>query len=160
VWNRVISLFCFVSLFFLSCATLQRKITPYVERDISGPVTITTEWLEITPTEPLKPEREVNVVNLVFTTEYKPDYQSNGLRLKDGALALLEVQLVDQYGKTYMLGIESMGPKGIGYGLFDPISHLESLPKDKVYPTVRIKSNKPIECSKIIWRSYNQRDRK
>lgn len=148
------------ALLAVCCSALERKMNPYLDREISGPVTIGPDWLEITPQEPLKPEREVNAVNLIFATEYKPDYQANGLRLSDGALVVPEVQLIDQAGKTYVLGIESMGAKGMGFASFNPASHLENLPKDKIYPTVRIRCSKPIECSKIVWRSYNQRDRK
>ena len=135
-------------------------MNPYLKIEISGPATNSSEWMEITPQEPLKPEREVNAVILIFATEYKPDYKANGLRFPDGAVVVPEVQLIDQDGKTFPMGIESMGATGMGFGFFDPNSHLESLPKDKIYPTVRIRSSQPIQCSKIVWQGYNQRDRK
>jgi hypothetical protein len=148
-------LLCLVILFGAACSILQRKANPFLDREISGPVTISSEWMEITPQEPLKPEHEVNAVTLMFASEYIPDYKENGLRFSDGTVMVPEVQLIDQDGKVYALGIESMGPKGMGFAFFDPISHLESLPKDKVYRTVRIRSDKPIECSKLVWRGYN-----
>ncbi len=80
--------------------------------------------------------------------------------MADGSLAQPEVELVDEFGKVYNLSQESMGEDGIAFGLFDPASHLENLPRDRTFPTVRIRSALPIECSMIQWTAYNFRDRK
>lgn len=147
-------------LMIASCAAVGRKVGSRPERDIHGPITLTAEWTEIRPPDPLKPEGEINVVDLTFAKEYRPDYRANAPRLPDGTLATPEVQLVDAQGNTYALGVESMDGKGMGFASFDPNSHLENLLKDRVYTAVRIRCNRPLECEKITWRSYNQRDRK
>jgi hypothetical protein len=139
---------------------IPRKAHPYLERDISGPVTLSTQWLEITPSEPLKPEREINAIHLTFVTSYELNSQSNGFRFPDGEVVLPEVQLVDQDGKVYPLGIATIGEKGVGFSSFNPVTHSNNLPTDKVFTTVRMRCDKPIQCSKITWSGYNARDRK
>ena len=151
---------CLSAIIVVLIFTLYRKSNPFLKRQIAGPVTIGSEWLEITPEEPLKPEREIHEVILIFATPYEPDNQSWGIRLPDGSLVIPEVQLVDQNGGTYKLRVGAIGKDAIAFSMRDPISHQEILPKDKLYPTVRIRIDKSIQCSKIIWSCYNPWDRK
>jgi hypothetical protein len=116
--------------------------------------------MEIKPTEPLRPEREINSIILTFATTYELNKQSNGFRFPDGEVVLPEVQLVDQEGKIYQLGIATIGDRGVGFSSFNPATHLNNLPRDKVFTTVRLRSKKPFQCSKITWSGYNTRDRK
>jgi hypothetical protein len=63
-----------------------------------------------------------------------------------------EVQLVDTAGNTYSLNY---------YGLFGRqlvIFTLRDQLMGREYRTVRIRSDKPIHCSKIFWRCYYTRD--
>jgi hypothetical protein len=157
IW--LIGILC-VAVIIVIVFTLYRKSNPYLNRQIAGPVTIASEWLEITPEEPLKPEREIHEVILEFATPYEPDYQSWGIRLPDKSLVIPEVQLVDQNGGTYKLRVTALDRDGIAFSVRDAVSHQEILPKDKLYSTVRIRIDKSIQCSKIIWSCYNPWDRK
>jgi hypothetical protein len=145
---------------WLGSASCLKAPNPYLERDIYGAVTLPVEWMEITPVEPLRPEREINSIDLTFATKYELNSQSNGYRFPDGEVVLPEVQLVDQEGKVYPLGIAAIGAGGVDFSSFNPVSHLNNLPRDKVFTTVRIRSRKPFQCSKITWSGYNARDRK
>lgn len=152
----------------LACAALltscvYRFFHPYLDRELSGPITISSEWLEITPKEPLRAERVVQYLYIYTTKPFEPDNRSWGIRLADGSVVVPEVELVDQQGNIYNLKASSFSLEdptranvisGIGF------SALEELPKDKVYRAVRIRSDQPIQCSKIIWRCYDPRDRK
>ena len=137
---------------------LYRRMGPLptlTDRDIAGPTAITSQWLEIGPTPALKPSGKTSFVILELEGDYTPDFQAQLLRLPDGSLGMPEVQLVDQQGNVFPLhflmvhhrdrtGSNVMG--GAGFGSPD-------LPTDRSYAKVRVRSDKPMQCSKMIWRS-------
>src|SRR5437588_2998880 len=132
-------------------AGVYRYFHPYFDRTISGPVTITPEWTEIVPKEPLKAERQINNFILVFDTSqlYEPNDNTNGIRFPDGSVVTPEVQLIDQGGRSYTL-------TSIGVSRNGMVLRYENLPQNISYRMVRIRSDKPIKVSKIYWRCYNQ----
>ena len=132
---------------------IYRFFNPYLDREIAGPTTISSEWLEIVPEQRLRTERRIQYLVLDVADSFEPVYESWSLRLKDGSLVQPKVQLIDQSGKVYDLTSPALDEKGIGFGNSD-------LPRDRAYPTVRIRSDKPIHLSRIYWRSYNQKDLK
>jgi len=137
---------------------LYRRMGPLptlTDRDIAGATAITSQWLEIGPAPPLKPAGKQSFVILELEGDYTPDFQAQMLRFPDGSLGMPEVQLVDQRGQVFPLrflmvhhrdrtGSSVMG--GAGFGAPD-------LPADRSYGKVRVRSDKPVKCSKIIWRS-------
>jgi hypothetical protein len=136
---------------------LYRRMGPLptlTDRGIAGSTAVTSQWLEITPAPVLKPSGKTSLVILELEGDYTPDFQAQMLRFPDGALGMPEVQLVDEQGNVFPLrflmvhhrdrtGSNVMG--GAGFGSPD-------LPKDRSYGKVRVRSDKPIKCSKIIWR--------
>jgi len=146
-------------------------VTSETQRQISGPITISSDWVEITPEKAMKPSQQTQGVILgvsdahtPYTAPYDPNDkswdQSWAMRFPDGSLVRPEVQIVDEYGKVYDLKSPSFTHKdrtkgdatgGMGFTRsFDP-SIDSNLPKDRVYRTVRIRSDTPIHCSRIIW---------
>jgi hypothetical protein len=137
---------------------LYRRMGPLptlTDRDVAGATAITSEWLEITPAPALKPAGKTSLLILELAGDYTPDFQSQMLRFPDGTLGMPDVQLVDQQGNVFPLhflmvhhrdrtGSNVMG--GAGFGAPD-------LPTNRSYVQVRIRSEKPMKCSKIIWRS-------
>lgn len=136
---------------------LYRRMGPlptFTDRDIAGETTITSQWLEIGPAPALKPSGKQSLIILELEGDYTPDFQAQMLRFPDGSLGMPEVQLVDQEGHVFQLhflmvhhrdrtGSNFMG--GAGFGSSD-------LPTDRGYSKVRVRSDKPMKCSKIIWR--------
>jgi hypothetical protein len=136
---------------------LYRRMGPLptpTDRDIAGPTTITSQWFEIGPTPALKPSGKTSFVILELEGNYTPDFQAQMLRFPDGSLGMPEVQLVDRQGRVFPLhflmvhhrdrtGSNMMG--GAGFGSPD-------VPTHRSYSKVRVRSDKPIKCSKIIWR--------
>jgi len=125
------------------------------DRDIAGSTAITSQWLEIKPTPLLKPSDKTSLVILELEGDYTPDFQSQMLRFPDGALGMPDVQLVDEQGNVFPLqflmvhhrdrtGSNVMG--GAGFGVPD-------LPAGRSYAKVRVRSDKPMKCSRVIWRS-------
>jgi hypothetical protein len=159
--GRLASAVTTFSLVFLSsCSGIQEKMYPVVNQKIYGPVIIKDEWLEIIPKEPLKATRDVSEVILWFADRYEPKLELKGVRSPDGRTITPEVQLVAQDGTTYQLTVSSLDETGIGFRLHSFNSTPMSLPKDKIYSRVRVRSNSALKCSSIIWRNYNPRDMK
>jgi hypothetical protein len=146
---------CFVLLVALLVYRRMGPLPTLTDRDITGSTAITSQWLEIGPTPALKPSGKTSLVILELEGDYTPDFQAQKLRFPDGALSMPEVQLVDQQGNVFPLhflmvhhrdrtGSDIMG--GAGFGAPD-------LPTDRSYAKVKLRSDKPMKCSKIIWRS-------
>jgi len=149
----VVALFIVLVVAFL----LYRRTGPLptlTDRDIAGATAITSQWLEIEPVPALKPAGKQSLVILELEGDYTPDFQSQMLRFPDGSLGMPEVQLLDQQGNVFPLhflmvhhrdrtGSNVMG--GAGFGA-------PELPTDRSYGKVRVRSDKPMKCSKIIWR--------
>ena len=125
----------------------------FTDRNITGATVITPEWLEIT-TPILKVVGKTPLVILELEGDYVPDFGARKLRYPDGTFSAPEVQLVDEHGNVFPLyllmaqhrdrtGSNTMG--GAGFGSLD-------LPRDRNYVKLRIRSEKPMKVSKIIWR--------
>ena len=139
-----------------------RMFNPYLDREISGAVTLTSEWLEITPEEPLRTERQVQYLYIYTMEPFDPDNESWGIRFPDGLTVVPQVQLVDHNGNSYRLRGSSFSLadrtradviSGIGF-------HASDLPQDRDYRMIRVRSDRPVRVSSIVWRNYNPRDRK
>ncbi|SRR5216684_3683978 len=139
-----------------------RLFNPYLDTEIAGPTTISSDWLEIVPKQSLKPERQVQYLYIETAQPFAADYSTWGIRFPDGSTIVPEVQLVAEDGSSYDLHASSFSLKDpshsdvvSGIGFF-----LQQLPKDKAYRMVRIRSLRPISCSRIYWRCFNQWDLK
>lgn len=154
-------LFCNLPLLTTSCSFYRSAFSPYLDREISGPLIVDAEWKEIMPTESLKSERDINAVMFDFATPQEHDnVKGLGLRFPDGKVITPEVQLVDENGKLYDLSVGFLGTKGIGFVLRDSNSNVMILPKDRAYRAVRVRCERPISFSRVYWHSYNQSDMK
>ena len=137
----------------LKLPEVYRLFHPYLDREISGPVTITNDWLEIKPKDAFKAERQINNLIILFepSRSYEPDVTGKSLRLSDGSVATLEVELIDREGK-----IHSLTP--IGISREGMILRSENSSQNTVYRAIRIKSTNPVKVTRIYWDCYNQWD--
>ena len=136
---------------------LYRRMGPLpnlTDRDIAGATTITSEWLELKPDPALTFSGKTPLVILKLEGDYAPDFSSQKLRYPDGTLDAPDVQLIDEQGSVFPLhllmaqhrdrsGSNAMG--GAGFGNLD-------LPRDRTFSKLRIRSEKPMKCYKLIWR--------
>ena len=160
-------LLCLCVSLFASCSVYRSAFSPFVERDISGPVTVSSEWKEITPTQPLQTVRQRNAVMFDFSPRLGEkdlvtgnDVTKWAIRFSDGSTAMPEVKLVAQDGSEYQLIPGYLSTKLVGFTMTNPTTHLESLPRDKKFRAIRIRCTKPINFSRVYWYSFNQWDRK
>ena len=148
---------CLVVLVVFLLNSGYKRIGPlpnFTDRNIAGATTITAQWLEIKSDPVMKPSSKTPLVILELEGDYAPDFDSQRLRYPDGTLGAPEMQLLDEQGNVFPLhllmahhrdrsGSNAMG--GAGFGSSD-------LPGDRNYSKLRIRSDKPMKCSKIIWR--------
>ena len=144
-----------------SCS-LYRMFRPFLDRELSGPTVITSQWTEITPTEPLRTCREHQEVVLDISgfEGQQLDLTNTGLKLPDGSVVLFDVQMIDERMNVFTANGETLSGPLLGFSVHDELTRRESLPKDRAYVKVRIRSNRPIHSSRILWRCYNQSDMK
>jgi len=125
---------------------------PYIDRELSGPVTLNSEWLELTPKEPLKVQRDTQELTLF------PDPPIKTVDGNQIPPADIEAELIDSKGEVHrsspglsetLTGNLQITSRSLGF---------KDLPRDITYKTVRIKSSAPYHVKKILWRCYNWSD--
>ena len=128
--------------------------TKQSDREVASGVNISTDWIEITPKPPLKATKDVqDLIILVDGFSRSIEDVRNQIPLPDGTTANPEVELVDETGMSYQLHPSLLVSSGVGYtGHYAPHS---SLPQDRSYTKVRIRSDKPLRASKIFWENMN-----
>jgi hypothetical protein len=67
----------------------------------------------------LTSERDACALIISFQERLRADYPNGGLRLPDGSLLELQVELIDQQGKIHQLHIGAMGDEEIGFSEWD-----------------------------------------
>lgn len=130
---------------------------PFIDRQLSGPVTLTSEWLELKPMEPLKATRDTQELTLFPNPPIQMVSEGNTGNLvpADGRKADIEAELIGSDGITYhsrpgrsesMTGNLRIVSRSLGF---------KDLPKNVTYTKVRIKSSARYPVSTILWRCYN-----
>lgn len=118
---------------------------------------ITSEWLEIKPEKPLETAKLVQNVQLLIEG-YKSDIQNSDfgdITLSDGTRINPEIEIVDENGKVYKLKDSHRIGNLIGFSVDEKFHGSHSFPKDVKYKTIRIRSDKPFQCEKVIWYDYD-----
>jgi len=137
-------------------AKLYRWYDPYLDQELAGPTTTTSQWLEITPRSPLKVERQRHLVALELDKSVHTEDGGSGLVLPDGSVVRPQVELIDQDGESHELNVASLFLSNQGEIL--AYFSANNLPEEKTYIKVRIRSTRPIHCNRIFWRNYNTWD--
>ena len=136
----------------MACAFFK---SPFIDQKLSGPVTLKEqEWLELSPEEPLKVERDTQEVTLFPDPPIQMVFNGNLVPV-NGSDADIEAELIDSNGVTHrsqpgrsatMTGDLKMTTRSLGF---------KDLPRGVAYKTVRIRSSAAYPVKKILWRCYN-----
>ena len=154
---RVSGLFCCFLVFAMvpSC----RSDSYWVK--LSGPQTISDQWIDLGPRQPLRvdKDRQYIVLDLELPFRDSPGLKKDlGILMPDGDVINPDVELMDQDNKTYQLVYAG------STGAFPNPDTKYALPKgadfprDRVYKTVRIRSPRPIKVKAIYWFCDSVRD--
>jgi hypothetical protein len=129
----------------------------YIDVQLSGPITLNQNWLELTPSKPLKIARDTHEIALFPNPPIKMvdgPPPKGGLIASDGRDAEIEAELVGGNGVTYhsQPGYEQ-SMTGDLYVTRHSVD-FKDLPSDITYTKVRIKSSVPYPVRTILWRNY------
>jgi hypothetical protein len=120
----------------------------YIDREISGPVTLNQNWSELTPVTPLSTARDTHELTLFPDPPMSPDDPADK--------ADITAELVSTNGKTYR-SLPGKSETLEGGKIATRRVDFE-VPEGLTYTRVRIQSTVPYRVKKILWRNYNWRD--
>jgi hypothetical protein len=129
----------------------------YIDREISGPVTLNQNWWELTPSAPLTIARDTHELTLFPDPPIQMVDDPTGkqsLIPADGRDADIEAELIGSDGKAYRASpgrSETMAGDLITSRSLD----FKDLPNNITFTKVRIKSSVSYPVKKILWRNYN-----
>jgi hypothetical protein len=113
-------------------------------RKIARNVSISTDWLSISPRPPLKVKHHVQHVYLAIEGyQYDLATPLRPVMLTDGTELNPEIQVLDEYGQVYNL----TGLAGEG----NLLGFSARFPRDRFYTEVKIRGDKPFRCSSVYW---------
>jgi hypothetical protein len=148
VWVGIVLLVCIPVILFLLFWLLMASTTS--EREIAGPVTISTEWVEFTPESPLMPDKDSQEIVL---DSAEPLVRNNSdlenITLTDGTVVKVEAQFVDKNGNAFPAAVNRYPTPSLyenGISCSPPY-----LREDRIYRTVRVRSDKPLKLKRIVW---------
>ena len=133
----------------------------YVYHEIGRNINVNSEWTELTPSSTMKIKRRFQAVTLVVDhAQYNG--KTKELFFRDGTTVIPELQISDVQGNWYQLegGSYSTGKFDDETSTFREVSASFSarnpdLPSNGEFRTIRIRSNRPFICAKVIWRNYD-----
>ena len=134
---------------------------PFIDRDLSGPVTLKSEWLELNPSEPLSVLRDTQELTLSPDPPIQMVDDPSGKRSLiplDGRDADIEAELIGSDGITYRSAPGRSETMTGNLKITSRSLDFKDLPKEVTYIKVRIKSSAPYPVKKILWRCYNWRE--
>lgn len=134
----------------ISAAWLIACFKPYSEAIVKDtPLELTPDWTSVALTVPVRVERKHQEVLIKFTKPFKYDQNTAKLQQADGSVNNVEVQLVDENGQVYPLSHQRL------LGNYLIFSRPEGLPANTSFRDIRIRSERPVQCAKILWWCYN-----
>ena len=128
------------------------------EQIVSGPVTLSAEWIEFVPRKPLRPLKDTQDIVLdVDPSEglIEDNLHSDRMQLSSGVLLHPQIQLVDELGNVFNAEISRYPvPSRYKNGLSGYVSNL---PKDREFTKVRVRSDSAVRLTKIVWHCHNNK---
>ena len=130
-------------------------LTRQIDREIAGNLSISSEWVEITPRPPLKARNRTQTV-ILYIDGYKRDIADtrSQIIMPDGTVLNPEVEVIDEYGKVYPLRIGQWLSGGVGFSRDSDPGSNSRFPQDRTYSKVRIRSAQPFKVVKVFWECY------
>jgi hypothetical protein len=126
------------------------------EQIVSGPVTLSSQWTEFVPQKPLQPLKQSQEIVLdVDPSEglIEDNLHLERIQLSNGPLLRPQIQLVDSQGNVFEAEVSrypvpSLYKNGIS-------GYVSSLPRDREFTRIRVRSDFPVRLSRIVWHCHN-----
>lgn len=138
-----------------------RMRNPYSRVDISNPISVDENWKQINLAEHFKPYKKKQEICVEFSEAVLKEPYVWKPKLKNGVFVTLEVQVIDERGNTFDFNkVGSLSEKQMCFIATNGDGWDDILPKDRNYESVKVRSDYPINLSKVEWYGYNPQDRK
>ena len=129
---------------------------------LSGPLEVGDQWLELHTESPLRADKDFQWVQLELEPPFKDDMYNEGkgpdkglgVLMPNGDVTNPEIELVVDRGTVYKLVYHGSRSGAPVYGT--PESR--SLPRDRPFQMVRIRSSNPFKCKAVYWFSESSKD--
>lgn len=138
-------------LFFL-IASCRQRITRGIIK--TSPTTVGPEWLSISLSEPVIAKWDVQVIFVNIGSKLQCSVDQVGIKLDDGSTIVPEVELVSRTGQEQPFRLS---------GCINAVQLLfenDQIARGSSFSELRIRSPKPLVCSRIKWMSYMPEDNK
>ena len=123
---------------------------PFSDIVLAENTSISSEWQEIDVTDRIMLKGDDRFVAVKLQEPFIGDFEKKGIQGPDGQIFHPEIIIVDSDGIEYALTYRGF------LGRMKPIyGNLSQLPPDKVYRTMRIRSEIPFQASEITWTYYS-----
>ncbi|HZH32133.1 MAG TPA: hypothetical protein VEY11_15315 [Pyrinomonadaceae bacterium] len=144
---------CGIILLFLIGSCAVALTTMHSDQQVSGEIMISSEWVTITPKERMEPRKQYQ--SLVLDTAeplLKVNHNPENIQFADGSAVRPEARIVDDHGKVYDLKMMRAPTPSMHE---NSIVDVGSLPDDRAYTQVRLRSERPLRLSRVLWHCYN-----
>ena len=144
---------CGIILLVLIGSCVVGLVTMHSDQLVSGAVTVSTEWVVITPKKQMSPTKQYQSLVLdVAEPLLQDNLHLENIRFADGSAVHPEAQIVDEYGNVHSLKMERAPTPSIHE---NSIVDFGSLPEDRAYTHLRLRSDRPLRLSKVLWHCFN-----
>jgi hypothetical protein len=149
----VVSGMCGLILLFIAGWIVVGLVASDSKQSLSGPVTLSSNWLEIFPQKPIRVAKQYQDVVLdldLVEGSVKDNPHLDRMQLSSGVLVQPEIQLFDQNGNVFTASVENFqrNENSILWRTHD-------LPSDRTYIKLRIRNEKPVRLSRVVWHCWN-----
>jgi hypothetical protein len=131
-------------------SSCQRMNTAVIK---SEPTLVSSEWSIIPIAHSVTAKWDVQMIYVNIDTKHEISEKPLGIRLDDGSVVTPEIELVRNTGKAEPF-------RFVGFSNSDLMYENEGIATGSIFSEIRIRSSKPLICSKIEWVSYMPQDTK
>ena len=117
--------------------------TKQSDLEVASDLDISMDWIELTPKPPLKARKHTQCL-LIFIEGYDEMSADS---------PTIDVEILDNTAKAYKLSQSLLVGSRLSFSGNYAIR--SSLPQDKPFTKIRMRSDKPVRASKIFWENYN-----
>jgi len=135
------------------CSCRQRITSSMISE---APIKIDSDWVQIALPQTTIAQWQSQEIRLTSATPFEPSTNPWGLKLKDGSIAVLELKVVAEERKEYVLDFDGFALSESDEILFES----NKIPQGTRLTQLRIRCTQPLVVSKIAWISYMPSDTK
>ena len=145
---RLFSIFAAL-LITLTCGCQRISFGVITDQSIS----VTSDWVSISMPKPVTAKWDVQAIYLDVISKHESSIDPMGTRLQDGSVVKPEIELLTETGQVQSF-------RFVGFSNAELVFENDHIVRGSTFSKLRIRSPKPLVCSRIKWVSYMPEDTK